>query len=102
MGFYSFCLEAASGGDGKRIRRNSDSAMYFTLKEELPLLKLKHAETELEFHKERIAVIEREIAAQLSPEILERSSPEEKATFSKQHEKWKGEKLIFQLFGEFH
>ena len=58
------------------------------------LLKLKHAETELKFHKERIAVIVREIAEELSPEILEKCGPEEKAAFLKQTEIWKGEKLI--------
>ena len=94
-GFYSFPLEAASRFDGERICRNSDSAMYFTPKEELPLVKLKHAETELKFHQERKTVIEREIAAQLTPEVVERCSPEEKATFLQQQEKWKSEKLIF-------
>ena len=68
--------------------------MYFRPKEDLSLLKLKHAETELKFHQERIAVIEREIASQLSPEFLEACGPEQKATFLKQHERWKGEKLI--------
>ena len=87
-------LEAAGLGDGKRIRRNSDSHVYSGTKEELPLLKLKHAETELKFHKERIAVIVREIAEELSPEILEACDPEEKATFFKRNEIWKGEKLI--------
>ena len=60
----------------------------------MPLLKLKHAETELKFHKERIAVIVREIAEDLSPEILEECGPERKATFLRQNERWKGEKLI--------
>ena len=60
----------------------------------MPLLKLKHAETELKFHKERIAVIVREIAEDLFPEILEECGPEEKATFLRQNERWKGEKLI--------
>ena len=60
----------------------------------MPLLKLKHAETELKFHKERIAVIVREIAEELSPEILEECATEEKATFLKINEIWKGEKLI--------
>ncbi|KAL9984365.1 hypothetical protein ACROYT_G006650 [Oculina patagonica] len=82
--------EAASSGDGERIRRNSDSAVHFGPKEEPPLLKLKHADTELKFHEQRIATIKREIAAQLSPEILEACSPEEIASFLKQHEKWKG------------
>ena len=63
--------------------------------EEVPLLKLKHAETELKFHKERIAVIVREIAEDLSPEILEECGPEGKATFLRQNERWKGEKLIY-------
>ena len=67
--------------------------MYSRTKEE-PLLKLKHAETELKFHKERIAVIVREIAEELSPEILEECGLEEKATILKQNEIWKGEKLI--------
>lgn len=87
-------LEAASLGDGKTIRRNSDSDVYFRTKEEVPLLKLRHAETELKFHKMRIAVIVREIAEELSPEILEECSLEEKAPFLKQKEIWKGEKLI--------
>ena len=60
----------------------------------MPLLKLKHAETELKFHKERIAVIVREIAEDLSPEILEECGPEGKATFLRHNERWKGEKLI--------
>ena len=68
--------------------------MYSRTKEEVPLLKLKHAETELKFHKERIAVIVREIGEELSPEILEECGPEEKATFLRQNEIWKGEKLI--------
>lgn len=68
--------------------------MYSKTKEEFPLLKLKHAETELKFHKERIAVIVREIAEELSPEILEECGAEEKATFFKINEIWKGEKLI--------
>ncbi len=96
IGFPSFFLEAASSGDGERIRRNSDSAVHFGPKEEPPLLKLKHADTELKFHEQRIATIKREIAAQLSPEILEACSPEEIASFLKQHEKWKGERLIVQ------
>ncbi|XP_078359421.1 uncharacterized protein LOC144643904 isoform X2 [Oculina patagonica] len=79
--------EAASIGDRERIRRNSDSAVYSRSKEELPPLKLRHAETELKLLKERIAAIERDIAAQLTPEIQEACSPEEKAM--KQHEKWK-------------
>ena len=45
--------------------------MYFRPKEKLPLLKVKHADTELKFPKERKAVIEREIASQLTPEILD-------------------------------
>ena len=68
--------------------------MYSRTKEEVPLLKLKHAETELKFHKERIAVIVREIAEDLSPEILEECGPEGKASFLRQNERWKGEKLI--------
>lgn len=43
-------------------------------REEVLLLKLKHAETELKFHKERIAVIVKEITEELSPEILEERS----------------------------
>ena len=76
------------------MRRNSDSDVYSRTKEELPLIKLKQAETELKFHKERIAVIVREIAEELSPEILEECGIEEKATFLKINETWKGEKLI--------
>ena len=68
--------------------------------EEVPVLKLRHVETELKFHKERIAVIVREIAEELSPEILEACGVEEKATFLKQNEIWKGEKLIFNLVNE--
>ena len=60
----------------------------------MPLLKLKHAETKLKFYKERIAVIVREIAEELSPEILEECGLEETATFFRQNEIWKGEKLI--------
>ena len=87
--------EAASLGDGKTIRRNSDSDVYFRTNEEVPLFnKLIHAETELKFHKERIGVIVREIAEELSPEILEECSLEQKAAFLKQKEIWKGEKLI--------
>ena len=71
--------------------------MYFRTKEEVPLSKLKHAEAELKFHKERIAVIVREITEQLSPEILEECGPEEKATFLKHHEIWKGEKPNFKV-----
>ena len=91
--FLPTVLEAASLGDGKTIRRNSDSDVYSRSKEEVPLLKLKHAETELKFLKERIAVIVREITEELSPEILEECGPEEKATFLKQNDIWKGEKL---------
>ena len=93
--FLPTLLEPASLGEGKTIRRNSDSDVYSRSKEEVPLLKLKHAETELKFHKERIAVIVREIAKELSPEILEEYGPEEKATFLKppENEIWKGEKL---------
>ena len=95
--FFITILEAASSGDGKKNRRNSDSAVHFRPKEELPLLKLKHAETELKFKEERTAVIEREIAAKLSPEILaDACSPEEKATFLKQLERWKGERLYLK------
>ena len=68
--------------------------MYSRTKEGVPLLKLKHAETELKFHKERIAVIVREIAEELSPEILEECGLEETVTFLRQNEIWKGEKLI--------
>ena len=68
--------------------------MYFRTKEGVPLLKLRHAETELKFHKERIAVIVREIGEELSPEIVEECGLEESATFLRQNEIWKGEKLI--------
>ena len=67
--------------------------MYSRTKEDVPLLKLKHAETKLKFFKERIAVIEKEIK-QFSPEILAAQSPEERFAFYKQHEISKGEKLI--------
>lgn len=74
-------LETASVGDGERLRRNSDSAVFFRPKEEPPVLKIL---------KERIAVLERKVE-QLSPEILEACSPEEKATnFLRQQESWKG------------
>jgi len=76
------------------IRRNSDSEVYSGTREEVPVLKLRHVETELKLDKERIAVIVREIAEELSPEILEACGAEEKATFLKQNEVWKGEKLI--------
>ena len=68
--------------------------MYSRTKEEVSLFKLKHAKNELKFYKERIAVVVREIAEELSPEILEECGPEEKANFLKQNEIWKGEKLI--------
>ncbi|KAJ7377983.1 CCR4-NOT transcription complex subunit 6-like [Desmophyllum pertusum] len=45
--------EAASLGDGGRIRRNSDSAVYCRPKEELPLSKLERVETELKVCKEK-------------------------------------------------
>lgn len=60
-------------------------------REEVLLLKLKHAETELKFHKERIAVIVKEITEELSPEILEERS---KMPSLKQKEIRKGWKLI--------
>lgn len=63
--------------------------MHFR-KKEVQLLKLKHAEAELKFHKDRIGVIVREIAEELSPEILEEYGPQEKAVFLKQKEIWKG------------
>ena len=87
-------LEAANLGEGKRIRRNSDSDVYSRTKEGVPLLKLRHAETELKFHKKRIAVIVREIAEELTPEILEECGLNETATFLRQNEICKGEKLI--------
>ena len=68
--------------------------MYFRAKEEVPLLKLTHAETELKFLKERIAVIEKEIKPFL-PETLEARGHEERSAFFKQHEICEGEKLIF-------
>ncbi|KAJ7377975.1 hypothetical protein OS493_025291 [Desmophyllum pertusum] len=74
--------KAASFGDGGRIRRNSDSAVYCRPKEELPLSKLERIETELEVCKERIAVMEKEI--EIFSLDLEARSPEEKATFFKQ------------------
>jgi len=60
---------------------------------EVPLLKLKHAETKLKFLKERIAVIEREFK-QFSPEILEAWSPEERLAFYEQLKISEGKKLI--------
>ena len=71
--------------------------MHSRTKEEVPLLKLKHAESELKFHKEKIAVIVREFAEELSPEILEECGPVEKAPFLKQNEILKGEKLMLQI-----
>ena len=69
--------------------------MYSRTKEDVTLLKLKHAKTKLKFFKERIAVIEKEIKQSFSPEILEAQSPEERFAFYKQYEISKGEKLIF-------
>jgi len=69
--------------------------VYFRTKEEVPLLKLKHAaEAEMKFLKERIAVIEKEIK-QFSPKILEAHCPEERSAFYKQLEISEGEELIF-------
>ena len=76
-----FVLETARIDDGERLRRNSDSALFFGPKEETPVLKIMN---------ERIAWLERKIQ-QLHPEILEDCSPEDKATkFSRQQESWKG------------
>ena len=76
-----FVLETARIDDGERLRRNSDSALFFGPKEETPVLMIIN---------ERIAWLERKIQ-QLHPEILEDCSPEEKATkFSRQQESWKG------------
>jgi len=76
-----FVLETARIGDGERLRRNSDSAVFFRPKEETPVLKIIN---------ERIAVLERKIQ-QLPPEILQAGNPEEEATnFSRQQESWKG------------
>ncbi|KAJ7378034.1 hypothetical protein OS493_025351 [Desmophyllum pertusum] len=80
--FINEAQEAASFGDGGRIRRNSDSAVYCSPKEELPLSKLERIETELKVCKERIAVMEKEI--EIFSLDLEARSPEEKATFFKQ------------------
>ena len=87
--FFLF-LETARIGDGERLRRNSDSAVFFRRKEETPVLKIIN---------DRIAVLERKID-QLPPEILEDCSPEEKATkFSRQQESWKGNNLYFTEHG---
>ena len=76
-----FVLETARIDIRERLRRNSDSAVFFRPKEETPVLKIMN---------ERIAWLERKIQ-QLHPEILEDCSPEEKATkFSRQQESWKG------------
>lgn len=91
--FFITILDTSSSGDGERIRRNSDSAIYFKPEEKLSLLKLKRADAELKFLKGRIAVVEREITAQLSPDILEAHSPDEKAAILKQHDRWKGERI---------
>ncbi|KAJ7377988.1 hypothetical protein OS493_025304 [Desmophyllum pertusum] len=80
--FINEAQEAASLGDGGRIRRNSDSVVYCSPKEELPLSKLERIETELKVCKERIAVMEKEI--EIFSLDLEARSPEEKATFFKQ------------------
>jgi len=82
--------ETARIDDGERLRRNSDSALFFRPKEETPVLKIII---------ERIAVLERKIQ-QLPPEILEDCSPEEKATkFSRQQESWKGNNKNFTEHG---
>ena len=82
--------ETARIGDGERLRRNSDSAVFFRPKEETPVLKI---------ISERIAVLERKIE-QLPPEILEDCSPEEKATkFSTQQESRKGNNFYFTEHG---
>jgi len=67
--------------------------VYFRTKEEVPLSKLRHAEAEMQFHKERIAAIEKEVK-QYSPEILEPRGPEESFAFYKKLEKSEGEKDI--------
>lgn len=91
---FTTVLDTASSGAGERIRRNSDSTMYFRPKEEAALLKVKHAaETELKFHRERIAVIEKELG-HFCPEILETCTLEEKATFLTLNKMWKGEIMI--------
>lgn len=87
-------LEAASISEGGRIRRNSDSDVYSRTKEEVPLFKLKHAETKLKFLEERITVIEKEMKY-FSPQFLEGCGPEERASFFKQLGISEGEKLIF-------
>ncbi|KAJ7378035.1 hypothetical protein OS493_025352 [Desmophyllum pertusum] len=92
--------EAASIGDGGRIRRKSDSAVYCRPKEELPLSKLERIETELKVCKERIAVMEKEI--EIFSLDLEARSPEEKATFFKQTlEGRKGENKCIQELAVF-
>ena len=68
--------------------------MYFKTKEELPPVKLKHAEAELKFLKERIAVIEKEMKY-FSPQFLEGCGPEERAAFLKKLGISEGEKLVF-------
>jgi len=82
----SFVLETARIGDGEKLRRNSDSALFFRLKEETPALKILN---------ERIAVLERKLE-QFPPDLLDDCSPEEPATeFSRQQESWKGNNLYF-------
>ena len=79
--FIFFVLETATIGDGERLRRNSDSAIFYRPKEETPVLKIIN---------KRISVLERKLE-QLAPEILDDCSPEENATkFSRQQESWKG------------
>lgn len=87
-------LEAVIIREGGRIRRNSDSDVYSRTKEEVPLFKLKHAETKLKFLEERITVIEKEMKY-FSPQFLEGCGPEERASFFKQLGISEGEKLIF-------
>ena len=91
--FLIAILEAASIGNGDRIRRNSDSDVYSRTKEEVPLFNLKRAETKLKFLEERITVIENEMKY-FSPQFLEALGPEERAAFFKQLGISEGEKLI--------
>lgn len=89
--YVFFVEETARIGDGERLRRNSDSTVFFQSKEETPVLKIIN---------DRIAVLERKIE-QLPPEILEDCSPEEKTTkFSRQQESWKGNNLYFTHGGK--
>ena len=83
-------LETGTTGLEKLARRNSDSVAYLS-SEELPVLKLKRVETELEYYKSQIASMQKEVEKFFS-EILGPYGPEEKATFKHTPEEWQGEK----------